>query len=216
MKNNLSLLFVFLTSTISFSQDKKELFYDNDQNEISLEKFTGLKNNKNYGLSYEYETSIKTYLIEGEVSGTLNYYLLESIKKYLIRINPKTNFEKSNFIVINYIDNDPTIYTKYYQVPWDVFENDVSKKLKKIDKINHFYIINPDVKDLYYYHGNKLKWEIDKDHFLQNKFFSFKGLNGGFLIIDKEGNYFALKGEYTEKKVLDKVKELKKKRNHHQ
>jgi hypothetical protein len=211
MKSQLLLVILLLISNISFSQDKKELFYDYNLSEISKEKFTSLKSKDNYALSYENENSIKTYLAEIKTSGKLNLYLLETIKKYLVGLDPKTSFAQTNFIVINYIDNDPSIYTEGYQVPWDVFIKDISKSFRKSDKVTHFYIINPDVKDLYYYHGNKLNWKTDNAHFIKDKFFPFKGLNGGFLIIDKDGNYISYKGEYSVKDVLYKLKEMKKK-----
>jgi len=211
MKSKLSLLILLLISNISISQDKKELFYDYDLSEISKEKFTRLKSKDNYALSYENENSIKTYLAEIKTSGKLNFNLLETIKKHLVGLDPKTSFAQTNFIVINYIDNDPSIHTEGYQVPWDVFTKDISKSFKKSDKVSHFYIINPDVKDLYYYHGNKLNWKTDKDHFIKDKYFPFKGLNGGFIIIDKDGNYNSCKGEYSVKDVLEKLKEMKKK-----
>jgi hypothetical protein len=211
MKSKLCLLILLLISTISFSQDKKELFYDYDLTEISKDKFTSLKSKDNYALSYENENSIKTYLIEIKTSGKLNFYLLETIKKYLVGLDPNTSFAQTNFIVINYIDNDPIVHIKGYQVPWDVYTNNISKSFKKSDKVTHFYIINPDVKDLYYYHGNKLNWKTDQDHFIKDKFFPFKGLNGGFLIIDKDGNYISYKGEYSKKDVLEQLKEIKEK-----
>ena len=211
MKSKLSLLIILLISNISFSQDKKELFYDYNLTEISKEKFITLKNKDNYALSYENENSIKTYLIEIKTSGKLNFYLLETIKKYLVSLDSKTSFAQTNYIVINYIDNDPRVHIKGYQVPWDVFTKDISKSFKKSDKVSHFYIINPDVKDLYYYHGDKLTLKTDKDHFINDKFFPFNGLNGGFLIIDKDGNYISYKGEYSVKDVSEKLKEMKKK-----
>lgn len=204
-------LLIIISYNFSFGQVKKELFYDYDLNKISKEKFIGLKSKENYALSYEFETSVKTYLAEIKSSGKLNFYLLESIKNYLVVLDPNKSFAQTNFIVINYIDNDPNIYIKGYQVPWSIFLNDISKSFKKSDKVAHFYIINPDVKDLFYYHGNKIKWKIDKDHFMKNKFFPFKGLNGGFLIIDKEGNYISYKGEYSTKDVMEKMQEMKKK-----
>lgn len=209
MKSKLAIIILLLISNISFSQDKKELFYDYDLNEIPKEKFIGLKSKENYALSYEYETSVKTYLIEIKTIGKLNNYILEDIKKYLVGLDIKTSFEETKYIVINYIDNDPSIYRKGAQVPWDVFENDISKSFNKSDKVTHFYIINPDAKDLYYYHGNKLNFKRDKDHFIKDKFFPFKGLNGGFLVIDKDGNYISYKGEYSTKDVLNKLNEIK-------
>ncbi|REG99759.1 hypothetical protein [Flavobacterium aquicola] len=213
MKIKLLLLISLLISNFSFCQIKKELFYDYNLDEISQEKFISQKNSENYALSYENETSIKTYLIEIETYGKLNYFLFESIKKYLITLKPKTTFKKNNYILINYIDNDPIPYREGAQVPWDIMENNISKAFKKKDSVSQFYIINPNAKDLYYYHGDKLKWETDKDHFLRDKFFTFQGLNGGFLIIDKEGNYFSQKGEYSKKDVLDKMKKMHKVEN---
>ncbi|CAN1518376.1 hypothetical protein MCETHM1_01009 [Flavobacteriaceae bacterium] len=213
MRSKLILIIYFLISNFSFCQEKKELFYDYKLDEISKEKFTDLQTLENYTLSYEFENSIKTYLIEINTHGKLNYFLLENIKKYLISLNPKTTFENTNYIVINYIDNDPVPYRKGAQVPWDVFENDISKAFKRKDNISQFYVINPNAKDLYYYHSDKLKFKTDKDHFLRDKFFTFKGLNGGFLIIDKEGNYFSHKGEYSKKDVLNQMEQMKKVEN---
>lgn len=84
MKSKFSLLILLLISNISFSQDKKEFFYDYNLSEISKDKFTSLKNNDNYALSYDNENSIKTYLIEIKTYGKLNFYLLETIKNTLL------------------------------------------------------------------------------------------------------------------------------------
>ncbi len=211
MKSKLSLLLIILISIVSFGQVKKEFFYDYDLNEISKEKFTVLKNKENYALQYEFETSLKTFLVEIKTSGKFNYYHLETIKKNLVSLASETSLEDFNYIVINYINNDVNLKNKNHQVPWDIFENDISKSLKKADKVKHYFIINPDVKNIYYYHGDTINWKIDKDHFLQKNFFLFNELNGGFLIIDKEGNYILYKGEYSRKDVLDQLNLMKKK-----
>lgn len=168
------LLLSILLCINSYNQGKKELFYNYNLDEISKELFISLKNKENHTLSYENETSIKTYLIQTKTSGTLNYYILEDIKKYLLRINPKTALENSNYIVINYIDHDASSYKKGFQVPWDVLKKDISKPLNKQDNVSLFYIANPDVENLYYYHGDKRNFFSDEDHFIRKNFSNSK------------------------------------------
>lgn len=115
-------------------------------------------------------------------------------------------FIKGNNTVIVYIDNDPRSYQKGYQVPWDIFYGNLPKNLNSIEKCNFVWIINNRVKDLYYYHGNKINWKVDRGAFLRNKVFYHEGRNGGFLIVDSNGEHFFKEGEYTKKELIQTYK----------
>jgi hypothetical protein len=81
--------------------------------------------------------------------------------------------------------------------------------MNKIVRISHFWVINPNVKNLYYYHGNKINWIKDTNNYIQKNLLFFEGLNGGYIILDSAGNYYLQRGEYSKKDVLNKLKELK-------
>ncbi|MDR6846030.1 hypothetical protein [Flavobacterium granuli] len=208
MRNSLITLIAIAQSAFLFSQTKKHTYYNNDSNneliEISESQYLSLKKELSHPLIYEDDSLKVSYLIKMEVTSKLKESTLDYFKKTY-------DLDKNNFTVINYIDNDPKPTSISSQVPWDIFEDDYIKQIRKIDKVNHLWIINPDVRNLYYYHGNKIGWIKDAENYIQKNFLFFDGLNGGYIILDSSGNYFLHRGEYRKKEVLDKLKELKRK-----
>ena len=149
------------------------------------------------------ESKVKSHFISD-----LSSEEFDALKTYLNNISEsKINF--NNHIIINFIDNDPKIHIDHYQVPWDIFYGDMKKDLAKLGKPNHFWMINPRVKDLNYYHANKIQWFVDKDDVIRELFFEYNGLNGGFVIIRPTGKYFVNVGEYRKSEVLEAYKEFK-------
>lgn len=146
--------------------------------------------------------NVKSHTID-----TLNSENHEILKKHLINISDDDiDFDKK--IIINFIDNDPRIHQKGFQVPWDIFYGNLENELNKIEQCNHFWIINPTVEDLYFYHGNKIKWIEDKNEVIRDLFFKYNGLNGGFVILKPEGGYFLKVGEYIKSEVLKRHNEF--------
>ncbi|MFD0964986.1 hypothetical protein [Pseudofulvibacter geojedonensis] len=160
-----------------------------------------LINEEPYLYTLESKEGKKTF-VKSHSTNTLSKNNLENLKKHLTDINP-SDIDFSKKIVVNFINNNPSISIKNYQVPWDIFYGNMQKKLNSIEPCNHFWIINKDVTDLYYYHGNKINWIIDKQNIIKKLFFNYDKLNGGFLILKPNGEYFIKKGEYTKSDVLD-------------
>ncbi|PJX24607.1 hypothetical protein CAP47_03750 [Psychroflexus sp. S27] len=148
------------------------------------------------------KTKVKSHL-----TSQLSNVDYQTLKNHLNKISDKEiDFNKK--IIINFIDNDPKIYRKGYQVPWDIFYGNIKDDLAKLGQSNHFWIINKKVKDLYYYHGDKIKWIVDEGDFIRKLFFHYNGLNGGFVIIKPNGDYFLKVGEYQKSEVLKTYKEF--------
>ncbi|OOG71047.1 hypothetical protein [Flavobacterium sp. A45] len=208
MKKILITLIVTTQSVFLFSQDKKHKYYDNDSNnnlyEISESQYLSLKNDLSYPLIYENDSIKVSILSKINITSKLNESTLDYFK-----IN--YSLDKNNFTVINYIDNDPRKVSKSYQVPWSIFEGDFIKEMNKIEKISHFWVINPNVTNLYYYHGNKINWQKDTDNYIQKNFLFFEGFNGGYIILDPKGNFYLHRGEYSKEDFLKQLKELKRK-----
>ena len=146
--------------------------------------------------------------VKSHLTGSLINEDYETLKEHLNNISDKEiDFAKK--VIINFIDNDPRIYRKNYQVPWDIFDGNIDVDLTKFSQPNHFWIINERVKDFYYYHGNKINWIVDKGDLIRNLFFKYDGLNGGFVIIKPNGDYFLKIGEYRKSDILKTHKEFK-------
>jgi len=134
--------------------------------------------------------------IPSDEKNSLESDFFSELKNYLSEIvNYKLDFSKK--IVINFIDNDPRGNITNYRVPWDIFYGNLSDDLNEIENCNHIWIKNIQVENLYYYHGNKIKWVTDKNNLIRSKFFKYNGLNGGFLILKPDGQYYLKVGEYT-------------------
>lgn len=145
--------------------------------------------------------------VRSDTIGKLTIEKHEILNNHLSRVSD-FNINFTQKVVINFIDNDPRIHMGNYQVPWDIFYGNIEKELAEIDQLNHFWIINERVKDLYYYHGNKISWIVDKDNTIRDLFFKYEGLNGGFVIIKPNGDYFLKVGEYQKSDVLKMYKEF--------
>ena len=161
------------------------------------------------GSLYTIENSDDTITkVKSDTTGSLNNKDYENLKNYLTDITQqKINFDKK--VIINFIDNDPKTYRKNYQVPWDIFYGNMENDLTKLGECNHFWIINQRVKDLDYYHGDKINWVVDKNNLIRQSFFKYDGLNGGFVIIKPNGDYFLKIGEYRKSDVLNTHNEFK-------
>lgn len=142
-----------------------------------------------------------TKKVRSDTTGKLTNENHEILKNHLSHISDyNINFTKK--VIINFIDNDPRVHMGNYQVPWDIFYGNIENELAEIDQLNHFWIINERVKELYYYHGNKISWIVDKENTIRDLFFQYEGLNGGFVIIKPNGDYFLKVGEYQKSDVL--------------
>ncbi len=186
----LIMLMTGCTSTNSLVNDEPHSLVDRESYLYTLENSDGSK------------TEVKSHL-----TGILTNMDYENLKSHLKDIsNKELDFNKR--IIINYIDNDPRIYRKNYQVPWDIFYGNMEADLAKFGKANHFWVINKGVTDLHYYHGDKIKWIEDKNNVVRKLFFAYDGLNGGFVIIKPNGEYFLNIGEYTKSNFLETHKEF--------
>lgn len=143
--------------------------------------------------------------VKSHTKGTLSETEYEHLKNHLSSISEQ-NIDFSKKAVINFIDNDPLIYRKGFEVPWDIFKGNMDASLDKIEECNHFWIINKRVKDLHYYHGKKIHWLKDENEIIRNLFFMHNGLNGGFVIVKPNGEYFLKVGEYKKSDLLKSFK----------
>lgn len=150
----------------------------------------------------------KYIIIPSDTLGELRPEYFAGLKVYLNEIaDYHLDFTKNT--VINFIDNDPSKHIPNYQVPWDIFYGDLSEELNTIEDCNQLWIKNVRVKNLHYYHGHKIKWLSDKDDIIRSKFFKYNGLNGGYLILKPNGQFYLKVGEYTKLDLLNRYEIVK-------
>lgn len=142
-------------------------------------------------------------IVKSDVTGTLSEDAYDKLIQHLSQISNK-KLNQSKNIVIHYIDNDPTTVSANYQVPWDIFEGNLTRQLNRIEKCNHLWVLNERVTNRSYYHADKIPWTVDQDLFLKELFFDHEGLNGGFVIIKSDKSYYLKSGEYTKNELLAK------------
>ncbi|MDG4949651.1 hypothetical protein NLM59_01830 [Weeksellaceae bacterium KMM 9724] len=198
MKSLLQILLIIILSGCSSSNNVKSIESNSPNSWINQEAPSYTIENSDGSKS-----KIKSHFIS-----TLNVDDYETLKNHLNHIyDNKIDF--GEHIIINFIDNDPKKHIDSYQVPWDIFYGNIKKDLAKLGKLNHFWIINPRVRNLNYYHDDKIQWIQDKDDVLRKLFFEYNGLNGGFVIIKPNANYFIKVGEYRKSDILEAFKEFK-------
>lgn len=163
-----------------------------------------LINKEPYLYTLENSDGTKT-LVPSHKKSSISKTNFQNLKEYLVDINDY-NLDFNKKIILNFIDNDPIRYRKNYQVPWDIFYGNLYEELNSIEPCNQIWILNKSVKDLYYYHGNKINWIVDRDNVIRELFFNYNGLNGGFVIIKPNGKYFLKVGEYKKSDVLNTLK----------
>lgn len=152
--------------------------------------------------------TINNALIKSHKHGKLSDENFRFLKKHLTNIsNNSLNFNTKT--VINYIDNDPKDINNDYQTSWDIFDGCLTSKLNSMFPCNHLWVINERVKNLNYYHNNKINWTTDQNNIIRQLFFNnTDGFNGGFVIIKPNGEYFLKIGEYKKEELLDTFKEF--------
>lgn len=149
----------------------------------------------------------KTITILSDTKGTLDEKSYDNLISQLNEIS-SSKIDKSKNIIINYIDDNPRINNKNYQVPWDIFNRNLSSKLNKTKQCSHFWVINKKVTNLYYYHVNKINWLKDQNSIIKKIFFNYESLNGGFVIIKPNKEYYLKNGEYSKKELLSVYKDF--------
>ena len=174
---------------------------------INISQGSSLLNKDPHAYSLENPDGSISSIISHDIE-TLSSQDLLNLKIYLSNLTDhELDFSKN--IVINFIDIDPRRSRENYQVPWDIFYGKLENELNQIKSSVHVWIINPTVTNLHYYHGDTINWRKDLDNTVRNLFFDYPRLNGGFVIIKPNGEYFYKLGEYSKSDILNTYMDFK-------
>jgi len=202
----LTFIFIFCTSLI-FGQEKPIVFYNENGEKISKEKFIDTKDyKKNLDLYFENDTTQIGLLITRQKFGQLDNKTFENLKSYLTDLSNK-QIDSTQNIVINYL----TAYPKkdentISRSGWNVLHRDYLKKLHKIANINQFWINSTECDNLKYYHQNKINWMTDKENLFKKLFFPYEVRYGNYILINPDGKFYYYLGEHSKYQIWENAK----------
>jgi hypothetical protein len=204
MKKYLSITLLLFIINLSFSQEKKKIFYNDNFEEVTESNFYKQKNyERNLDLYFENDTLITSLLIKRKNYGQLNDSIFKKFQKNLLP-NKELIYE---IIVIIYYPGKDNCNRVDRSSRWNIFDNDYLKKLNKITKFNHFWIYKDD-ENLKYYHPRQVKWEKDNNQFIEKTFFELHYPCFSAVVIDKSGKYISYFGEFGKSTIWELTTEL--------
>ncbi|WP_323789866.1 hypothetical protein [Psychroserpens sp.] len=205
----INFIVILLISIKVFGQTKPIIFYNENSEQITKQKFLDTKDyKKNLDLYFENDTTQIGILITRQKFGQLDKKTFNILKSYLNELSGK-QIDSTKNLVINYLTAFPkkSENTKYRST-WNVLDKDFLKNLHKIVDINQFWINSPESDNLKYYHQNKINWISDKDNLFKKLFFPYEVRYGNYILIKPDGKFYYYLGEHSKYEIWEKSKKF--------
>ncbi len=188
-------ILIILLSFKGFSQKKKLVFYNENEEEITKEIFFNTKDySKNLDLYFENDSVQYGLLITRQKYGKLDKETFTELKNYLDELSG-IKIDSTQNIVINYLTEFPKKeQNNKPKSKWNVLDKDYVIKLNDISSISHYWINSPRCDNLKYYHIKQINWLTDKDDVFKNLFFPYETRYGNYILIKPNGQYFYFLG----------------------
>jgi len=209
MKIRISLLVVLLSflQTLS-SQSKPENYYNSSFDKIDKSEFDETLKKEGYRYNkYDLENEIANILYQRKTRGQLSHNDFNDLKNQLNKIAPISD----GIIVIIYYPGKDWCNQKESNSTWNIFDNDYKKNLKKLNITNQFWIYKND-ENLKYYYPKKINWQKDEDQLIENLFFKMHYPCSSSTVIDENGDFISILGEFGKQEIIENIKELKSKK----
>lgn len=188
------LTLILICTTLSFFGQKKEYYVDDDLNSISKDEFNKKSDNElDYKLRFELESSFINVKVLRMKKGKIKLSLLDSIKVELSN-SGNQKIDSDDKILINYYPGNDDCSTNGYKVNFKNLLDKYFKKVKKMKNVKQFFVYK--TKDEIEKFGNLMKWCPDNNNLIEKNFFPISYPCGGFVIINKNGDYISQRGEY--------------------
>lgn len=189
----------------AFSQKKKKIFLDINENKITAKEFyKAIDYSKNLELSFQTDSTQTMVLVPREVSGVLPKSVFNTLKSNLTE-----QVINNELIIIMYYPGKDRCNATKTESKWNAFDNDYPKKLNKITAYKQFWVYKS-YDNLDYYHPETVKWQEDKDHYVEKLFFKYHYNCFSLAIVDKNGNFTCYFGEFGKQVILRISKEMMK------
>lgn len=199
MKRILHLLLLCTSFSVLGQSTKKEYLHDENGNEVGLEVFKA-KLSEGYIYSIEEtDTTFVATLVLREETGVLSNEELNEIKYELSKLSGKT-IDQTQILIVHFFAK-PNQYS-----PGNCIDNYVKDAAyKRFLKKNPQYVRFNITEKGYTYSSKYVNEDING---IIHKFFKHGSVCGNYMIIQPDGNFFRMIGEYIQKNIPDKLAEL--------
>lgn len=198
------IILTLLSYLSSFSQDKKNVYADEDLNIITKEEFDQNFLNK-YFFIYKSKTDTSNVIVKvyRQKAGRISKEVHQKIKEQLYEIS-NIKISSSETIIINYFPSKDKCQGKdnwnsFFLNKCENYVNNINKK----ENVTQFFIFKN--KNAVRNFGKKFKWYKDENQLIENTFFKFKYPCFSYVIIRPNGNYHSERGEYNISLIPNKI-----------
>ncbi|MDT0557439.1 hypothetical protein RM697_02185 [Ichthyenterobacterium sp. W332] len=210
MKSFIFLIFIVFSS-ISYCQDKEKPIYyqDIDESIISLEEFerkSSYNGIRNINLYFENDTAYFYKKFPSKRLGRLSPEQLKFLYHSIDEINT-FKINRNNIIIIQYYPGYENKYPGNRLSKWNRYHKDYIRKLKKTNKFEFLWVYG-NSEGIETHHTDRFKWLFDKNKNIQKLFFPFYIRYGSFAIVNQNGEFICVYGEYGKQTILEACKEI--------
>ena len=205
MKRKILLFILTLNfSFISFTQEKKIKYTDENFKPLTKNEFLSNPLNKNHFLyKIENDSLIINIKVERSKFGRINKATNKKIRTYLQKLSG-SKVDSTQTIIINYFPSEDKCQGKgNWNFGFLSLCKDFKKGLQKKKNITQFFIFKDEkaVKNF----KRKFVWYKDKSRLIEKTFFKFHYPCFSYIIIKPNGGYYSERGEYRITDILNKI-----------
>ena len=204
MKFKIAFVLLVFSGVWVFAQ-KKEMYVNDNLEEISLEEFNKKETYRTYHLEVEIDSMIIHAKVIAQKKGKLSKSLLDTVRSELSSISGKT-IPDNHLIVINYYhgkDRCNSSADSYGRKRM----NGYNRRIQRVKNVSQFFMYkSPEGLEKY---GKKLTWIKDKYDTIRRLFLRLPYPCGSFVLIDSYGDFYASRGEYNLDTIIELIKDKK-------
>jgi hypothetical protein len=190
--------------SLSFGQ-KKEIYLNDDLIEITKTEFDKKLEEHSYKLRFELDTIIMNVKVIHIKKGKISAEELTNIKTTIFETTKKDMLIHSILVINYYPGKDPcnsgTANSNLIKRKYKWYLNEI----KKMPYVDQFFIYKSNEGVERY--GDDIKSYPDTNQLIETTFFPIHYSCGSYVIIDHEGNYYAVRGEYILEDIIDLLEE---------
>lgn len=192
MKITLFIFFIFLNSVVAIGQ-VKEVYANDDLEIITKAEFDKVtKGPRILNMTFDLDTLKIHVKVETIKKGKLAKSKFDTIRKELSTLS-NSSIPTENIIIIDYYQAFDTCWeTANRSFVRSRYKNYV-KRIKKDKDVSQFFMYK--TADELAFFGKDLQWIEDKYGTIEKTFFPIQYPCSGYVLINKEGNFYVQKGE---------------------
>lgn len=189
------LLFLLVHSVNAFGQEV-EVYLNNELEPITKAQYYHNIDKSNYLYqSFATDSALVNIKINRAFTGQISASKLDTIKNIF-----KNDIKNESTIVIRYHTTLDDCYTYFDK---NINHSYFQRKIRKLKNVYLGYVLNQE--DNLLSTTIPAPFVLDKKSLIKDTFFEHHYICGSYVIIDEDGNYYASRGEYNPKSILEQI-----------